>query len=159
MISKPLVQRIAILALRKMRSKASDGKKKSYDETSANKTYWSSATYSVNTEPLRAIAAKCEATETTRSFRPVVDALHDRFQNTENAVHLCERLLWKGPCGKNVAHGFLLHVDDQGSSTQLTNAEELYILIAVELLWCASSMRRWWVGRDKRFDVIGEQGL
>ena len=61
--------------------------------------------------------------------------------------------------GKNGAHRFLLHVDDQGSSAQLTNAEELHILIAVELLWCAGSMRRWWVGRDQRFDMIGEQGL
>src|SRR5258706_13383540 len=36
MISKPFVQRIAIFAFRKMRSKASDGKKKSYSERSAN---------------------------------------------------------------------------------------------------------------------------
>ena len=39
MISKPFVQRIAILAFRKIRSKASDGKKKSYGETSANKSH------------------------------------------------------------------------------------------------------------------------
>jgi hypothetical protein len=48
----------------------------------------SSTTYSVNTEPLRTIAAKCEATETTRSFGLVVDTFDNRLQNTEDAVHL-----------------------------------------------------------------------
>jgi hypothetical protein len=53
MISKPFVQRMAIFALRKMRSNDSDGRKKSYGDLLIRQPlidYWHN-TYSVDSEP------------------------------------------------------------------------------------------------------------
>ena len=59
MISKPFVQRIAIFALRKMRSNDSDGRKKScsYGVRQLINYYCLLETYPVNSEPLRPLRA------------------------------------------------------------------------------------------------------
>ena len=57
----------------------------------------------------------------------------------------------------NYTHPFLLHVNHECPFAELTDAEEVYVLVPVELLWrlCRiGEMRRCW---DECFNVVREQ--
>jgi hypothetical protein len=92
MISKPFVQRMAILAFKKMRSYDSDGRKKSCQialmiALGCRRGY----TYPVDTEPLRAGLPQTKSrTEKHRSLGLLVYLANNGFKYAEDAVQLVD---------------------------------------------------------------------
>jgi hypothetical protein len=89
MTSKPFLQRMAILALKKMRSYTSDKRKKSYQIAlvtllSRRKAY----THPVYTEPLRAGLPTNSRTEKHWNLSVVVYLANNGFKYAEDAVEL-----------------------------------------------------------------------
>src|SRR6266702_71879 len=92
MISKPFVQRMAILAFKKMRSYDSDGRKKSCAiafmiPPGCERGY----TYSVDAEPFRAGLPQTKSrTQEHRSLSLLVNLANDGFEYAEDAVQLVD---------------------------------------------------------------------
>lgn len=80
MISKPFVQRMTILAFRKMRSNDSDGRKKSCDTCQSPHGENDVMTYPVDSEPLRALRPQTKArTEGARRLCSLIDLPYNRL--------------------------------------------------------------------------------
>ena len=92
MISKPLVQRIAIFAFKKTKSNDSEGKKNSWQEKSQLQSENDDhATHPVQTEPLRPSRSYTKPRrERGRRLGSFVDLLDNRLENTEDTVELRE---------------------------------------------------------------------
>jgi hypothetical protein len=93
MISKPFLQRMAILALKKMTSYASNGRKKSYQIELmillGNGSGVTGYAYPVDTEPLRAGSLQTKSrTDKHWNLRVLVCLANNRFKYAEDAVQL-----------------------------------------------------------------------
>ena len=56
-------------------------------------------------------------------------------------------------------HPFLLHVDDERAPAEAAHAEEVHVLVAVQLLRRLRRARALRRGRNERLDVVREQRL
>ena len=96
MISKPFVQRMAILAFKKMRSYDSDGRKKSCQIAFMIPPRYGKGiyTYSVDAEPLRAGLPQTKSrTQKHRGLSLLVYLANNWFKYAEDAVQLVDPIV------------------------------------------------------------------
>jgi hypothetical protein len=142
MISKPFVHRMAIFALRKMRSKDSEGRKKSCEQQRSGgfhaKRIDRHTLYTRNHSDRCGRRPRREPKEAgALALSLILPTTGSSTRKTLSSYRTCgQKASIHRTCITSLTYILFFHINNQGSSTQTADAEEMNVFRAIEFLGC-----------------------